>query len=223
MYNITILSSFHLTLGKCNPDELYKIIEEIKPEIIFEELCSDTFSIVYSDGYIPKTLEAIAIKKYIRNNPIKHFPVDTYPIDDTDLFNGADEITKRSSEYVKLWKDQVSLITNYGYDFLNSNACTELLDKIRTVEESVLVVINDEKLFRGFESENVLHNNRENVMISNIFNYSKDHPYDKALLICGAEHRKPLKHKIQEYKPKEKLKLNWTFYNSQNLKFSPKC
>jgi hypothetical protein len=53
MYNITLLSSFHKNLGKCNPDELYKIIEEIQPEIIFEELSFDTFSFVYSDGYIP--------------------------------------------------------------------------------------------------------------------------------------------------------------------------
>lgn len=212
MYNITLLSSFHKNLGKCNPDELYKIIEEIQPEIIFEELSFDTFSFVYSDVYIPYTVEAITIKKYIENNPIKHFPVDTYPINETDLFNGADEIAKRSNEYVKLWNEQVSMITNYGYVFLNSNACIELLDKIRIAEEAVLLVINDEKFFRDFKSENELHNKRENEMIKNIFNYSKQYPYDKALLICGAEHRKQLRQKIQEYEAKEKLKLNWTFY-----------
>lgn len=212
MYNITLLSSFHKNLGKCNPDELYKIIEEIQPEIIFEELSFDTFSFVYSDGYIPYTVEAITIKKYIENNPIKHFPVDTYPINETDLFNGADEIAKRSNEYVKLWNEQVSMITNYGYVFLNSNACIELLDKIRIAEETVLLVINDEKFFRDFKSENELHNKRENEMIKNIFNYSKQYPYNKALLICGAEHRKQLRQKIQEYEAKEKLKLNWTFY-----------
>ena len=35
--------------------------------------------------------------------------------------------------------------------------------------------------------------------------------------ICGAEHRKPLKQKIQEYETKENLKMNWTFYNNQNV------
>jgi hypothetical protein len=148
---------------------------------------------------------------------IKHFPVDTYPINETDLFNGADEIAKRSNEYVKLWNEQVSMITNYGFNFLNSNACIELLDKIRIVEETVLLVINDEKLFRDFKSENELHNKRENEMIRNIFNYSKQYPYNKALLICGAEHRKPIRQKIQEYQAKEKLKLNWTFYKNQNF------
>jgi hypothetical protein len=212
MYNITLLSSFHKNLGKCNPDELYKIIEEIQPEVIFEELSFDTFSFVYSDGYIPYTVEAITIKKYLENCPIKHFPVDTYPINETDLFNGADEIAKRSNEYLKLWNEQISMITNYGYDFLNSNACIGLLDKIRNVEETVLSVINDEKLLRDFKSENELHNKRENEMIRNIFNYSKQYPYNIALLICGAEHRNPLRQKIQEYEAKEKLKLNWTFF-----------
>ena len=54
-------------------------------------------------------------------------------------------------------------------------------------------------------------------MIKNIFNYSKQYPYNKALLICGAEHRKQLRQKIQEYEAKEKLKLNWTFYKNQNF------
>lgn len=217
MYNITLLSSFHKNLGKCNPDELYKIIEELRPEIVFEELSFDTFSFVYSDGYIPNTVEAITIKKYLRNYPIKHFPVDTYPINETDLFNGADVIAKISNEYVKLWNEQVSMITKDGYNFLNSNTCIELLDRIRIVEESVLLVINDVKLFREYKSESELHNKRENEMIRNIFNYSKQYPYNKALFICGAEHRKPIKQKIQEYETKEKLKLNWTFYKNQNF------
>jgi len=217
MYNITLLSSFHINLGKCNPDELYKIIEEIQPEIIFEELSFDTFSFVYSDDYTPNTVEAITIKKYLKYCPIKHFPIDTYPILETDLFNGADEIAKISNEYIKLWKEQVSMVTNYGYNFLNSNACIELLDKMSIVEETVLLAINDEKLFRDFKSEKELHNKRENEMIRNVFDYSKQYPYNKALLICGAEHRKPLWQKIQEYETKEKLKLNWTFYKNHNF------
>lgn len=57
-------------------------------------------------------------------------------------------------------------------------------------------------------------------MLRNIYNYSKQYPYNKAMLICGADHRKPLKQKLQEYKTKENLKLNWIFYNSQNFELS---
>lgn len=214
MYNITLLSSFHNRLGKCNPDELYKIIKEVQPEIIFEELSFDTFSFVYADGYIPNTIEAIAIKKYLRSYPIKHFPVDTYPINEDELFNGADEIAKKSIEYVNLWKNQISMITQYGYSFLNSSACIELMDKMFNLEETVLLEINNVKLSREFKFENELHNKREYEMLRNIYIYSKQYPYNKALFICGANHRKPLKDKIQEYEAKENLKLNWTFYNN---------
>lgn len=213
MHKITVISSFHINLGKCNPDELNKIIEEVQPEIIFEELCYDTFSLVYADDSIPMTIEAIAVKKYLRKYPIKHFPVDTYPLNESDLFNGANEIAKRSPEYVKLWREQVTLISENGYNFLNSNGNIELLDKIRKVEETVLSEINEVKLSREYYSERELHNKREYEMLRNIYNYSKQYQYNKAIFICGAVHRKPIKLKIQEYETKEMPKLNWTFYN----------
>jgi len=213
MHNITIISSFHKNIGKCNPDELYNIIEDIQPEIIFEELCLDTFSMIYADSSVPYTIEAITVKKYILKYPVKHFPVDTYPLNEKDLFNGADEIAKRSPEYLRLWNEQISMITNYGYDFINSNACTELLERISDIEKIVLSEINDLKFSSEYESERIFHNNREYEMLNNIYDYSKKLNYNKAIFICGAVHRKPLKNKIQEKEVKEALKINWTFYN----------
>lgn len=213
MQNITIISSFHKNLGKCNPKELYKIIEEIQPEIIFEELCFETFSMVYADNSIPNTIEAIAIKNYIRNYSVKHFPVDTYPLDERELFCGADKIANRSPEYINLWNKQISMITNHGYDFINSNDCYELLDKISDIERKVLREINDIKLYREYESERALHNNREYAMLKNIYDYSKKNNYNIAVFICGVEHRKPLKNKIQEKETKEELNISWKFYN----------
>ena len=109
MNEVIIISSFHKIHGKCNPDELYKIIEKIQPEIIFEELSNETFNFVYSNGYNPKTIEAITIKNYLRSFPIRHFPVDTFPISEKDLFNGADEIANKKKEYLELWNKQLSL------------------------------------------------------------------------------------------------------------------
>lgn len=213
MYNITLLSSFHKHLGKCNPDELYKIIEEIQPEIIFEELSYSTFQFVYANGYNPESLEAFTIKKYLNKYPIKHFPVDTYPINETDLFNGADLIANKSNEYANLWQEQVSMIGQNGYSFLNNNECIKLLDKIRIIEESTLLEINNTTLSSTHKSESILHDKRENEMLQNIYNYSKQFVYNKALFICGVDHRNALIKKIQEFENKENLKLKWTIYN----------
>ncbi|RNL87196.1 hypothetical protein ED312_10310 [Sinomicrobium pectinilyticum] len=212
MYNITLLSSFHKNLGKCNPNELFKIIKKIGPEIIFEELSIGTFSNVYSDGYIPSTIEAITIKKYLRDYSIKHFPVDTYPIKETELFSGSDKILQSSLEYNKLWREQVLLVAKYGFNFLNSNTCIELFDKIRTIEQNVLLQLNNEKLSREFKSEIGLHEKRENEMLRNIYEYSKQNPFNKALFICGATHRRPIIQKVQDFEKRGNPKLNWTFY-----------
>ena len=217
MYNITILSSFHIERGKCNSNELYRIIEKIQPEIIFEELPYDVFEIIYAKGRIPESLEAITIKKYLEKNQIEHIPVDTYEINETDIFNEFDVISNKSIEYAELMKQQLSMIIRNGYSFLNSNDCDELLYKIHIVEETVLLEINDARLSYHYKTDRKLHDKRENEMLQNIHNYSKLYPYNKALFICGAEHRKSIMQKIQGYEFKEKLKLNWSLYNASQI------
>jgi hypothetical protein len=217
MYNITILSSFHLERGRCNSNELYIIIEKIQPEIIFEELPYDIFEIIYAKGNSPESLEAITIKKYLEKNQIEHVPVDTYEINETCLFNEFDVISNKSIEYAELMKQQLSMIIRNGYSFLNSNDYDELLYKIHIVEETVLLEINDVWLSYHYKTDRELHEKRENEMLQNIYNYSKQYPYNKALFICGAEHRKSIMQKIQGYELKEKLKLNWRLYNASEI------
>lgn len=210
MHNIILLSSFH----KGNSDELYEIIEKIQPEIIFEELSHNVFTIIYAAGFVPESSEAFTIKKYLEKYPIKHFPVDTYPVNEADLFNGADIIWNNSIEYGKLWNELLLMIKQNGYYFLNSNNCIELLDKIKTIEEKVLLTINDVKLSREYKSEIDLNNNRENEMLQNIYDYSKQYQYTKAMFICGVKHKKSIIQKITELEKTLEFKLNWTFYNN---------
>jgi hypothetical protein len=213
MFNITLLSSFHKIYGKCNPDELYKIIEEIQPEVVFEELFFDGFGIIYSVGYQPQTVEVIAIKKYLQKYPIKHFPVDNYPIKETDLLSDAQIIWNNSSEYRDLWNKKLLKLNQNGYIFLNSNECTEMLERIRVIEETVLTETNNVKFRNEHKAEKELHDKRENGMLRSIYSYSNQYPFDKALFICGAEHRQSLRRKIKECEANETLKLKWAFYN----------
>jgi len=214
MYNITLLSSFHIELGKCNAEELYKIITEIKPEIIFEELPQALFHTIYAEGYDPHSLEAIAINKYLKEHHVEHIPVDTLEKKEEDMFGGYNIILKKSTEYDKLFKQQLSLISQHGYQFLNGSSCLELMDEMHKVEENVLLEINDAQLLKQYKSDGELQDKRAIAMLQNIYDYSKKHRYDKALFICGAEHRKSMMQKIQEYEKKGQFKLNWTFYGN---------
>lgn len=125
----------------------------------------------------------------------------------------AQIIWDTNNEYRELWHQILLKINQDGYSFINSNECVEMLDKIQIIEETVLSEINNVKLLSDHETEKLLHDKRENEMLRNIYNYSKQYQFDKALFICGVEHRKPLKQKIQEYEAKENFKLNWIFYN----------
>ena len=62
----------------------------------------------------------------------------------------------------------------------------------------------------------VQYDNRENAMLENIYNYSKENQYNQAVFLIGAEHKKSIMQKIQEYEKKEEYKLNWKFYNGDN-------
>lgn len=213
MFNITLLSSFHKIHGKCNPDELYTIIEKIHPEVIFEELDYDEFGTIYSAGYQPYTIEAITIKKYLQEHLIKHFPVDNYPINETDFLSDTQIIWDNSSEYRALWNHNLLKIRQDGYYYINSNEQVEILNRIGIIEETVLTKLNNAKLLRELKKEKALNDTRENEMLRSIYNFSKQYPYDYALFICGAEHRKPLKQKIKEYAEKGSISLNWNFFN----------
>ena len=54
------------------------------------------------------------------------------------------------------------------------------------------------------------NNNREYEMIRNIYNYSKEHQYNKAIFLIGADHIISITKKIQKYK-EEDIKINWMF------------
>jgi hypothetical protein len=77
MYNITLIFTCHTELGKCNSDELFKIIENIGPDVIFEELSIILFDKFYNGNQLPnESLEIKCIKRYLQNHNIKHIPVD---------------------------------------------------------------------------------------------------------------------------------------------------
>lgn len=214
MTSITLLSSFHRTLGKCNADELYRIIESIQPDVIFEELPIDIFANLYLLGYAANSLEAKTIKRYLIKYPIKHIAVDTYPKKPEELLFNANIICDASKEYQKLWEQELVKIEEDGYTFINSDDCFNIIDKLRLIEKTVVAEAKNLELQTEYEAELRLHDNRENIMLANIYKYSISQPFNNGLFICGAEHRRPLMEKIKIYKNYSNTKLNWNFYGT---------
>lgn len=221
MYDITLVFTHHSENGKCNSDELHKIIESIEPEVVFEELSTDFFDKFYNGGHNPnEPLEVKCIKKYIQNHALKHVPVDIDPNpnlsnDQIDyLFNAF----KKYEEYKKLDEELYLLMAEQGFAYLNSTKCSELFDKKWITEKNLLkFMMFKEQLYPIHELFYKEQDERENAMLMNIYDYSKVNEYNRAMFLIGTGHRNSIVHKTSEYETKEKLNLNWSFYKDYDF------
>jgi len=235
MHNIKLIGTIHLENGLCNSDELYKIIEEIEPNVIFDELPSHFSNMYYSESFdtycansillgqpnpvVP--LEVKCVKKYKQNYSIKIIPVD---IDVTQkLSEHQDEISSmfltffKNEDYSKLDNQKHTLVAQEGFNFLNSDNFLELLEQKEFLEKKIMESdIHKNRLlylYNLFHLEQ--HENRETAMLNNIYNYSKANEYNQAVFLIGAEHKKSIMRKIRDSEELSETKLNWTMYGNK--------
>lgn len=218
MYNIILIGTAHIENGQCNSDELYKIIESINPNVIFEELSSNLFDIIYNANSLnlpPDVVTEIkCIKKYVQNHNIKHFPVDIdiRYISDNEQ-NWMFDTFEKYDDYNKIDNEQSLLAAQYGFNFINSDKCLGLSEQKNIVIKNIIEIdINKNELSRVHQLFNKQDNIRENAMLKNIYNYSKENQYNQAVFLLGSGHRKSIIQKIVEYEKLSNFKLNWTMY-----------
>jgi pheromone shutdown protein TraB len=217
MHNIILVGTFHSETGKCNADELYKIIEQINPDVVFEELTPNLYDILYNKGIYDESApsEFKCIRKYQQHYNFKNIPVD---IEVNSSFSNDINLSFALFEKHTIFNEIVSELKKKieleGFDFLNSDEFSDLVEKQRTIERKILEVevINNSKLKNIYKTFFEEQNYRENVMLDNIYAYSEANNYDQAVFFIGSAHRNSLLRKVKEYQLKEKIKLNWTFY-----------
>jgi len=208
----------HSEGGKCTSDELFKIIESIKPEVIFEEISIDISDKIYNQHFPNEFLEVKCIRNYIKNYPINHITVDidASPNLSKNEIDFMFDTFKSYDVYKSIEQEQKLLIEQYGFAFLNSKKCSELFDEIMHTEKYLIGFgINKSKLLRIHKLFHEEQDNRENAMLQNIYNYGNENPFNQAVFLIGCAHRKSVAQKIAKFETKEKLKLNWTFYNEK--------
>ena len=216
MHSITLIATGHSERGVCNSNELYKIIESIAPEVIFEEVPENKFDALYK-GLLKESLEVTTIKKYLKKYPVAHFPVDleineiAYKGFKPYAKKMFDTINQHSPEYNNLSFQQDFLIEHYGFAYLNNDQFGQLFKRKLELEEYVIKMLNDDILSQAYKTWLDIIDRRENEMIKKIYNYSDLNRYDSALFLVGAAHRKPIIDKIPEFEKSNSGKLNWNF------------
>lgn len=211
MYKITLVSTVHLEIGKCNADELCNILENINPEVIFLEALDGTYSdydrMLFSTfGVNHKKLEIKAIQKYCLNNSCKYIPVL-----DNEL---SDSFDKKYDKIIQFREIQESIDTfnsmasEYGFKFLNSLECINHQDQMRKLES---------KLSNNPASELDFYlgiDEYENSMIRNIYKYCENNQFISAIFMCGVAHRKSIIEKIDRFNAQEQVNINWVVYEN---------
>lgn len=123
MYNITLLSTVHKEIGKCNSEELYKIFQSISPDVIFLEAFENSYSqyhqMLFSQfGVYQERLEIKAIQAYSQNHAFEYVPV--LDIGLSDEFETKLEIVSQNIDYQRLLDNYISVEKENGFQFLNS-------------------------------------------------------------------------------------------------------
>lgn len=219
MYNIILIGTAHIEKGQCNSDELYKIIESINPDVIFEEMPSSHFNAYYI-AKTQRSLESDTINQYFKSHNVKIVPID---IDvSQELSKYQNEINFifqklfKHENYIKLDNEKEHLMILEGFMFLNSDEFLDFLDKKEVIEKQIIESETDKhRLLKVYKSFRILqYDIRENAMLQNIYNYSKENLYNQAVFLLGAGHRKSIIEKITEHEKLSGIKLNWTMYGN---------
>jgi len=218
MHNIHLIFTRHYEGGNCNASELYKLIKSVKPEVIFEELSHANFQKSYQENKLV-TLETNAIKMYLIGHPINHLPVDTLDrpkLYDEDVDRMLDRITNdnrlpASKNFRYLINQLIAYTSRYGFQFLNSRYNDELMEKFEILKETILNQLNEDRLFQISKLERDTIDKREDVMLANIYQYSRENEYCRGLFFIGSGHRQSILQKVEKYNEMETPKLNWTY------------
>lgn len=218
MYDITLINTRHRNDGNCNSTELWKILELIKPDVIFEEIPpSYTDDFLISKG-IAK-LETEAIEFYLKNNKAERVPVDDV-IPPEEFFQNHQRLLGRVEGLVNAHGSNYSKAVNahqrnsaiHGFPYLNSDQCINHQNQINDATCEALKVINQVSLNEIYRAWFELHDLREHTMLRNIYEYSQTHQYESAVFLLGCAHRQSIIDKISNYEVSESLNLQWYIY-----------
>jgi hypothetical protein len=217
MKKITLIGIMHKEIGKCNMNELLKVLENIKPDVIFEETNRYKNMLTYTFGIEPDSPELKAIQKYIQNNYADCIPVDN--LEEPSNFSELEKIfalsimerNENNKEMYELFNFSNEFMYNNGIEKMNSEYFDNLLIKKHKLCEDYIKKYKMENLDKYNEYVNYIYTQREEIMIETIKNYLKDKEYFNAVFIIGVDHRVTIIDKLKNIE-----NIEYVFYLENN-------
>jgi hypothetical protein len=190
MNTISLISTTHREKGLANSKNLYSILQNISPELIFIELPKDQYA-DYFTNFTLRTLESDAINIFREQNQVEIVLVASVA-PDASMFKEIDFLfdnIHNKSQHLDGILGYVNQFTcQYGFPYLNSNKHFEHLAAQKEEEHKTVQGLNNLKLIELYEMWNNIHNQREVEMLKNIHLYSNEHSFNNAVFLVGSAH-----------------------------------
>ncbi len=225
---VIIFGTVHEARGNFDEEDMLKILEQVKPDVIlFEHPISwdaEEFSEFVTKIKNP-TFETIMVKKYLDRNPsliLKYYDIEnrnkyyieTRYFEQEEAFNKKLEDLFNKSELndsLSLFKEQISMLINFDKlcDFLdcpraiNSAAADSICAmKHRIFHTNFLKyteTVPELKQFKEFIiSKQEYWDKRNKTMTKNIINYATEFQGKRIIVTTGFEHRYYLRNELEK-------------------------
>lgn len=212
MNKVILFSTVHRERGKCSSEELKFVLQDVNPDVIFEELSPSYHQACYSNKF-PDTLETKAIKLHLKQYDAKNIPVDIEITNITSLnfkyeVDTPLDIFDENLEYTSLGTQRDYLATQIGFRYLNSVQCEVLMRRRKVVEDSIVRNSNS-KVHQIYKMWQSVNETREQSMLQNIRMHFTAKTNTKGIFLVGADHRNSILSKIEELQLEGNLNLEW--------------
>jgi hypothetical protein len=214
MSTLIIIGTAHYVDGTCTSEELYKIIQEINPEVVFCEASSEKLP-QYLKRTDVNTPEMNVIKRFINEKHIEIVPVD---VNEDPFDQRLEAMFKLIKQEMEEYSGATRLLFNEtylkGFPFLNS-VDSDKIFRDKNSMERYFINKNKEKykgLLNFYYQWLKWNNKRENQWINLIHNYFKINKPKKAVFLVGANHRYRLIDRIKNIEDSNKHFFDWDFF-----------
>ena len=207
MPTIALVFTGHRECGLCNAGELVKILRTIEPDVVFEETRPEDVE----THWAMQKLESQAIQRYAKVRSFIRVPVDRYGVlpDRTETQRVFDTVRQASEEYLWLQGENDEKQFELGFKYLNSDACTAIMERLSRIEESTIERVGDPALTRALETWRDLIQQRDREMVANIYEYCRENAFSTGVFLVGAAHKASVTKETERRAAVERGLIEW--------------
>lgn len=208
--NIYLISTVHRDKGNCTSENLFEILNKIKPDAIFCEASPKMFE-SFKKGLIQSSLELNSVKKLSQYHSFSFVAIDSFPAPDKNFRNQVNKMfdsIKKDEKHTNAWRKNNQNTQIFGFEYLNSNESIQLFDEMAQREKNMITQLANLEYKNTYTKWLNLLDKRENEMLENINSYVENNELEKAVFLCGSAHRRSLLNKIKE---KKNIQLRWNY------------